>query len=152
MFHLMSFCLIEFIKNSVNAGGLFTKNSLKETNYWEICRNECSVLRCSLNVFKEKWQHRTKAILHLVFESKTVTKPFRQGISLVTWQFSLLTCTVGLQCHRLWWFRQWFWGSSQWFVTKSACKARRCVFLERTTKRVVTARTDNSKQTQVKRA
>lgn len=42
-FHLMSFCLIEFIKNSVNAGGLFTKNSLKETNYWEICRNEYNV-------------------------------------------------------------------------------------------------------------
>ena len=80
----MSFCLIEFIKNSVNAGGLFTKNSLKETNYWEICRNEYSVLRCSLNFFKEKWQHRTKPILYIVFESKTVAKLFRQKISLTT--------------------------------------------------------------------
>lgn len=75
----MSFCLIEFIKNSVNAGGLFTKNSLKETNYWEICRNEYSVLRCSLNFFKEKWQHRTKAILHIVFESKTVASCLDKG-------------------------------------------------------------------------
>ena len=90
----MSFCLIEFIKNSVNAGGLFTKNSLKETNYWEICRNEYSVLRCSLNFFKEKWQHRTKAILHTVFESKTVAKLFRQRISLATWQFSQLAYNV----------------------------------------------------------
>lgn len=139
----MSFCLIEFIKNSVNAGGLFTKNSLKETNYWEICRNEYSVLRCSLNFFKEKWQHRTKAILYIVFKSKTVAKLFRQRISLTKWQFSLLTCTVGLYCHRLWWFRQWFWWSAQWFVTKSACKPRPVCFFgkyDKTRRHIATTR------------